>query len=73
MHSRNVYMMLASFSIRDQMLFMRQLASLLTAGLALLEALHLIMKCCPKNWRSVLRSIIVDLNTEIALALFVLA
>ena len=62
MHSRNVCMMLASFSIRDQMLFMRQLASLLTAGLALLEALHLIMKCCPKNWRSVLRSIIVDLN-----------
>jgi type II secretory pathway component PulF len=62
MHSRNVYMMLASFSIRDQMLFMRQLASLLTAGLSLLEALHLIMKCCPKNWRSVLRSIIVDLN-----------
>ena len=55
-------MILKGFSNRDQILLMRQLASLLTAGLALLDALHLMMECCPKNWRSLLKEIILDLN-----------
>jgi len=76
-------MILKGFSNRDQILLMRQLASLLTAGLALLDALHLMMECCPKNWRSLLKEIILDLNqvkvfqlvclsTEIDLIRFVL-
>jgi type II secretory pathway component PulF len=55
-------MILRSFSNRDQILLIRQLANLLTAGLALLDALHLMMECCPKNWRSLLKAIILDLN-----------
>ena len=55
-------MILKGFSNRDQILLMRQLASLLTAGLVLLDALHLMMECCPKNWRSLLKEIILDLN-----------
>lgn len=61
-------MLRKSLSIRDQVILMRHLASLLQAGLSLLEALHLITEYSPKNWKLILRTIIRDLNDGQGLA-----
>lgn len=57
-----------SLSIHDQVILMRQLANLLHAGLALLEALQLIAECCPRHWDFILKRIIHDLNDGQGLA-----
>lgn len=57
-----------TLSIRDQILLIRHLASLLHAGLDLLEALHLMLESCPRNWKHILQSIIRDLNDGQGLA-----
>lgn len=61
-------MMQKAFSVRDQRMLMHHLASLLQAGVALLEALNLIIECCPKHWRPVLLSMTRDLNQGEGLA-----
>ncbi len=55
-------------SHQDQINFMHRLYSLLQAGVPLLDALHLLEDCSPKNWRSFLVSTIQGLKSGKSLA-----